>query len=241
MFKKTIKILIAISLITLGILFAGTTNSQAAKTKDPIDTSGFFTSDKAAFAFHWENIKTNNGEKNVIIFGDFQTPILEVGYPTLVKYNKDTATINYQLTDIKGNLLAPIHTFTVKKTGSNSFKVYLDSFQTGRLPSTKGNSYTFSKTKTSPAEVYANKYSAGPLNKEFTNKLDAVVEAEYKASLEKGENVKDPASDPNVQSSITKNAADATAKAVEQMIVGFNTGSNQDEDLSSGNVTTTNN
>lgn len=209
------------------VFTASSTPVKASNTFDKSEISGptgYFKSNKARFAFHWKYLKTKKGVQTILIFGDFNKPELQIGMPVLNNISKDrtTFTSQYKFVNTKGKLLNQKYYFPIKKLSNNSYQVHLAYHNGGRVPSANGKSYIFTKTAKSPAKIYANKYSAQTLKKQYTTQLEKSANKQYKKAKAAGKNVANPATNKQVQKRIKAKVNSAVKKSVKQIIQGFN-------------------
>ena len=190
--------------------------------------SGYFSSKKAGFSFYWKNLKTNRGIQTMLVYGDFKAPQLQIAVPTLNKLSKDKHTFlsNYKMVSSKGKLLKQQYYFKMKKLSSTKYQVKLACYNGGRVPSAKGKSFTFTKTKKSPAKSFASAYSKPAFMKKYTDELNQSAQKQYEEQKAKGQNVQDPSTSSEVQSEVKQKATEATNKSLKQFINGFNNVSN---------------
>lgn len=219
-------ILLVISgfLLTFTLLLPNSSASTTFSSGDISGPSGYFKSARAQFAFHWKNVKTKQGIQTVLIFGDFQKPQIQTAIPTgnKISANKKTFYSTYRLINSNGKLQPTETSFKIIQLGKNRYQVHIATTGTGRIAKSGGKSYTFTRTKTSPAKTYANAYSKRVLNQRYTNQLNANLEKQYQAAKQKGENIKDPATDPDIQAKVKSTAATATARSIKNIIKAFN-------------------
>ncbi|MFD1124791.1 hypothetical protein ACFQ22_05350 [Lentilactobacillus raoultii] len=212
--------------IVLGTLFLGVfqspTISHASNTfsKNEVSgPSGYFANDTKGVAFHWKNIKTNSGIHTVIFFGDFNTPKIQLGIPlkNSLSANKRTLTSKYQLSSTKKT-----RSFKLTKLSQTKYRVKLAKIGQSYLPSTSGKTYTFTKSAKSPASRLANRHTRPVLLKNYERQLNNNLQKQYQKQKAAGKNIKDPATDTEVQAKVKQVAQKATNKSLKQIVQAFN-------------------
>lgn len=223
-------IVTVIATIGIGVGISTAQQPQTAQASTKFSKSelqgptGYFKSDKAGFAFRWTKIKVSNGgHVRAIIMGDFKAPQLAMVIPVKNSFSKTRRT-----------LYVTYHTVSNGKVGSKNYKLYLykktsttysaklTKYKNGRAVNTKGTTYTFTKTKTSPAKSYANLYTKPIIEKSVTDTENAYVEKQYQDALAKGENMEDPAEDSDLQAKIKDAVTTETTKEINTFINSFN-------------------
>ncbi|MFC6255119.1 hypothetical protein ACFP1H_11060 [Secundilactobacillus hailunensis] len=177
-------------LVVLAVALGGVAASQEptmAKSSNTISSipSGHFQSSKAHYAFRWQSVQSGKKKAQVLVLGDFNKPSVQLGYPTKYKLSKNrrTLTTYYRLSSSKGKLGKTTYRMDVYKYSSSKYRVKLNQYKAGLLPSYKGSAYTFNVTKKSPAQNYATTYTKPKLfNAAYKPTYDANYEPNYKAA-----------------------------------------------------------
>ncbi|KRM73829.1 hypothetical protein [Secundilactobacillus collinoides] len=231
--KKTFLIkgiLTLIATIGIGVGFGAVQHPQTAQASTKFSQSelqgptGYFKSAKAGYAFRWTKIKVgNSGHIRAIIMGDFKAPQLTMVIPVKNSFSKSHRTLNVTYRAVSnGKIGSKNYKLSLyKKTGS-TYTAKLTKYKDGRAVNVKGTTYTFTKTKTSPAKSYASAYTKPVIEKLLTNQYNAYVEKEYQDDLAKGENVEDPAESSDLQTQIKDKVATETTKEIKQFVDAFN-------------------
>ncbi|KRK47660.1 hypothetical protein FC96_GL002384 [Secundilactobacillus kimchicus JCM 15530] len=236
MFKTNAKrrhlFLVAAATLSLGFvsLASHPTQTQAASSKtfsasQTAGLTGYYSSTKAGYAFHWKYLQSSKGIQRVLIFGDFKKPTVMVAVPTkLASQSKDKRTLKFTVktANSKGKLSKTNYSFYIKKQSATQFTVKLKSYSTGKLPSTSGTAYRFTRTSSSPATKLTNEWTRDALTKTYTKQVNANVEKQYQEALAAGKKVADPKTDATTQAKIKSTVDSAADKGVKQVIKNFN-------------------
>ncbi len=199
---------------------ASTVFSTSEVTSGP---TGYFYSPKAQFSFYWKTLKSKQKRQTVIVLGDFKTPSLRVLYPVTNHLSKDqtTFTVNYRMINSKGKLGTQEYYFPIQKLTAKTYRVKLGLYKKGQIPNSNGQSYTFQKSKTSPANHFAWKYTYVNLKKRFQSQLMNQALKQYSVQKAKGKQVANPSGNTTVKKQINRKASAAASKTARQMIKGF--------------------
>lgn len=226
---KLITATVATAAVSFGLALVGSTPDTTAHAANTFASSeisgpsGYFHNSKIGVAFHWKNIKTSNGVQTMMIIGDFKTPKFTTGIPVgnKISKNKRTFTANYRQITSKSKLTKTTYSFNLYKLSTNKYQVKISKSGNGQLPSNKGKKYTFYRTKKSPANSLANKFSRPALEKEFKQQYDQNLQQAYQKAKAEGKNVKDPATDPAVQKQEQEAIQTNTDKYIKQLVKAF--------------------
>ncbi|GAT17850.1 hypothetical protein [Secundilactobacillus silagei] len=183
-------------LVVLAVALGGVAASQEPTTAKASTTfssipSGHFQSSKAHYAFHWQTMKSGKNKGQVLVFGNFDKPSVQLGVPNKYKLSKNhrTLTTYYRLMSSKGKLEKTTYRMDVYKYSSSKYRVKLNQYKAGLLPSSKGSAYTFNVTKKSPAQNYATKYTKPKLfNAEYKPTYDANYKSNYETNYKSAYN-----------------------------------------------------
>lgn len=227
--RRAVVAAVAAAAIGGAAVFATTTDAHAASNKfttsQTAGLTGYYSSSKAGYAFHWKYLESSKGIQRVLVFGDFKKPNVFIAVPTkLATQSKDKRTLKFtfKTANSKGKLSSTNYTFYIKKQSATQYTVKLKSYSKGKLPSTKGTAFRFTRTTKTPATTLANKWTKPALNKIYKKQVDANVEKQYKEDLAKGKNVANPKTDAATQAKVKSTVDEATTKGVKQIIKNFN-------------------
>lgn len=92
------------------------------------------------------------------------------------------------------------------------------------MPQRSGKSYTFTKTKISPAKQYANKYSKPVFMNYYTNLLNNNINKQYQKDISEGEQTINPKNDPILQERIKVASILYAQQDIISLVNLFNTG-----------------
>ncbi|HBF75889.1 MAG TPA: hypothetical protein DDW71_11630 [Lactobacillus sp.] len=180
------KLLIVIAVMFGGIVAVQQPTTAHASNKISSVPSGHFKVSKAAYAFHWQTVKSGSKKAQILVFGDFKQPTVRYAVPTKYKLSKNhrTLTTYYRLMN-KNKLDKTTYRMDIYKYSNSKYKVKLNQYKAGLLPSYKGKSYTATVTKSSPAQSYASTYAKPKLfNAEYKATYKANYDANYKAAYD---------------------------------------------------------
>ncbi|WP_367296288.1 hypothetical protein [Levilactobacillus yonginensis] len=189
--------LVAVALGTLGGVVAPSVAS--AKTKPTFtntDLKRYYKNAKSKTAFYFKTYKSGKKTGEMLIFGDFngKNANVKYGVPTSVKFskNRQTMTTKYKLIEFKTtkgktttSLAKKAYTFKLTKKSSTKFSAKLTGTKFNRRLGTSGKTYSYTKTKTSPAKSYANKYVKPEMKKAYTEAFDSLPAADKQAAVKK--------------------------------------------------------
>lgn len=167
---------------TLGGIAAPSVASAKTKAKPTFtntDLKRYYKSAKSKTAFYFKTYKSSGKTGTLLIFGDFNGANANVKYgvPSSIKSskNKRTLTTKYKLIEFKTkdnktttSLSKKNYTFKLTKKTSTTFSTKVYGTKLNRRLATSGKSYTYTKTKTSPASAYAKKYVKPVMLKKYT-------------------------------------------------------------------------
>ncbi|PBQ24428.1 hypothetical protein CNR29_10555 [Levilactobacillus brevis] len=172
---------------TLGGIAAPSVASAKTKAKPTFtntDLKRYYKSAKSKTAFYFKTYKSSGKTGTLLIFGDFNGANANVKYgvPSSIKLskNKRTLTTKYKLIEFKTkdnktttSLSKKNYTFKLTKKTSTTFSTKVYGTKLNRRLATSGKSYTYTKTKTSPASAYAKKYVKPVMLKKYTEAFDS--------------------------------------------------------------------
>lgn len=195
---------IAAVLVTIGIGATvlhqpATAHASSVFSKTDVKgPTGYFKSDKAGFAFRWANVKVKSGTARVIIMGDFKAPQVAVMLPTknTITNNRTKFTARFHTLSSAGKVGAKNYYLYLNKKSSTTYTAKLTNYRNGRAVSTKGTTYTFTRTTKNPASTYANKFTKPTITKVFTTAANTeakaqktdITDSDYQAALKKAAN-----------------------------------------------------
>ncbi|HJE86760.1 MAG TPA: hypothetical protein K8U88_04140 [Levilactobacillus hammesii] len=177
---------------TLGGVVAPSVSASAAKkpTINNTDLKRYYKNAKSKTAFYFKTYKSGGKTGSMLIFGDFgSTPNVKYGVPTSTKLskNRQTLTTKYKLIQFKTvdkktttSLTKKTYTFKLTKKSSTKFTAKIAGTKANRRLATTGKTYTYTKTKTSPAAAYGKKYVKPVLYKEYMKAFDSLSAANQK-------------------------------------------------------------
>lgn len=212
--KETAIILAVISFGSAALHHPATAHASSVFTKTDVKgPTGYFKSAKAGFAFHWKNVKTSSGTARVIVMGDFKAPQVAVMMPTknTITNNRTKFTANFRTVSSTGKVGSKNYKLYLYKKSSTKYTAKLTGYRDGRAVSTKGTTYTFTRTTKNPATSYASAYTKPIVTKLFTTAANTeaksqnedITNASYKAALKKA-------------------AASYATKTAKQVVTAFN-------------------
>ena len=184
--------LTVMALGTLGGVVAPSVSASAAKkpTINNTDLKRYYKNAKSKTAFYFKTYKSGGKTGSLLIFGDFgSTPNVKYGVPTSTKLskNRQTLTTKYKLIQFKTvdkktttSLTKKTYTFKLTKKSSTKFTAKIAGTKANRRLATTGKTYTYTKTKTSPAAAYGKKYVKPVLYKEYMKAFDSLSAANQK-------------------------------------------------------------
>ncbi|UIF28278.1 hypothetical protein KB236_06880 [Levilactobacillus brevis] len=184
--------LTVMALGTLGGVVAPSVSASAAKkpTINNTDLKRYYKNAKSKTAFYFKTYKSGGKTGSMLIFGDFgSTPNVKYGVPTSTKLskNRQTLTTKYKLIQFKTvdkktttSLTKKTYTFKLTKKSSTKFTAKIAGTKANRRLATTGKTYTYTKTKTSPAAAYGKKYVKPVLYKEYMKAFDSLSAANQK-------------------------------------------------------------
>ena len=184
--------LTVMALGTLGGVVAPSVSASAAKkpTINNTDLKRYYKNAKSKTAFYFKTYKSGGKTGSMLIFGDFRsTPNVKYGVPTSTKLskNRQTLTTKYKLIQFKTvdkktttSLTKKTYTFKLTKKSSTKFTAKIAGTKANRRLATTGKTYTYTKTKTSPAAAYGKKYVKPVLYKEYMKAFDSLSAANQK-------------------------------------------------------------
>lgn len=174
------KLLVVLTVALGGVVASQQPTTAHASTKISSIPSGNFQVSKAYYTFRFQTIKSGHKKGLVLVIGDFKKPAVRYASPTKAKVSKNgrTLTVYYKLDKTT-------YRMDLYKYSNSKYKVKLNQYKAGVLPSYKGKSYTASVTKSSPASKYANSYTKTKL---FNAEYKANYDANYKSNYDKAYN-----------------------------------------------------
>ncbi|MGQ4558266.1 hypothetical protein ACUIJQ_02980 [Levilactobacillus hammesii] len=184
--------LMVVALGTLGGVVAPSVSASAAKkpTINNTDLKRYYKNAKSKTAFYFKTYKSGGKTGTMLIFGDFgATPNVKYGVPTARTLSKDkrTLTTKYKLIQFKTvnnktttSLTKKTYTFKMTKKSSNTFAVKIAGSKANRRLATTGKTYTYTRTKTSPAAAYAKKYVRPVLYKQYMKAFESLTPEQQK-------------------------------------------------------------
>ncbi|KRK93968.1 hypothetical protein FD25_GL001297 [Levilactobacillus acidifarinae DSM 19394] len=151
------------------------------------DLQRYYKSAKAKSAFHFATIQsTTNSKKTapILVMGDFGSdPSIKYGTITSLKMSKNNKvlTTKYRLLNFKQtgdktttSVSKKTYTFKLTKKSTNKFSAKLTGTKANRRLGTSGTTYTYTRTKTSPAQAYATKYVKPTMYKKYLKAFDSI-------------------------------------------------------------------
>lgn len=176
--KNVTKLVLAMALGLGGVVALSQPVTASASSKFTGIPTTYLKSAKAQYAFHWQKVKVGKKTGTFLIFGNFKTSGVSYAIPTKYKLSKThrTLTTYYKLLNNKGKVGKATYRMDLYKYSNAHYRVKLNNYKAGLLPSYKGKSYTFTSVKTSPAKTYANKYTKPGL----TSALTSNTQEQYK-------------------------------------------------------------
>ncbi|GAT17849.1 hypothetical protein [Secundilactobacillus silagei] len=222
--KLGTKLLVALTVVLGGLVASQqpVTAHAATTFSSSIIPSGHFQNAANHYAFHWQSFKAGKSKGQVLIFGNFngdvKHPAIQFGVPTKYKLSKNrrTLTTYYRLTSAKGKLSSTYRMDLYKYSNSN-YRVKLNQYKAGLLPSYKGSSYTFNLTKNSPAQAFS-----AFTTTQLTNYGIAQDTQSVQKQREQGETSADPNSS-EVQQQIRDTVTKQVTPVVSSMVEAYNT------------------
>lgn len=218
------KLLVALTVVLGGLVASQQPVAAHASTtfSASLIPNGHFQNAANHYAFHWQDFKEGKSKGQVLIFGDFsgdiKHPAIQFGVPTKYKLSKNrrTLTTYYRLMNSKGQL-SGTYRMDVYKYSNSKYRVKLNQYKAGLLPSHKGASYTFNLTKNSPAQAL----STFTVNQLTT---DGIVEEtqSVQEQRDQGKTTADPNS-PEVQQQIKDAVTKQVMSLVANMVKAYNT------------------
>ncbi|KRL76993.1 hypothetical protein FC17_GL001448 [Secundilactobacillus paracollinoides DSM 15502 = JCM 11969] len=198
--KKSVLIkgfIAAVATLGIGLGSTALAQPQTAQASTKFSKSelqgptGYFKSDKAGYAFHWTKIKVSNGgHVRAIMMGDFKAPQLAMVVPVKNSFSKTMRTLYVTYHTISnGKVGKTNYKLSIYKKTSSTYSAKLTKYKSGRAVNIKGTTYTFTKTKSSPAKSYVNTYTKPIFQKSLQDQYEAAVQKQYQDYLAKGENV----------------------------------------------------
>lgn len=177
------KLLVVLTVALGGFVASQQPTTAHASTKISSIPSGNFQVSKAYYTFRWQTFKSGSKKGQVLVIGDFKNASIHYAIPTKYKLSKShrTLTTYYRLMN-KGKLAKTTYRMDIYKYSTSKYRVKLNQYKAGLLPSYKGQSYTASVTKSSPAQKYANAYTKSKL---FNAEYKATYDANYKSNYQK--------------------------------------------------------
>ncbi|NLR08802.1 MULTISPECIES: hypothetical protein [Lactobacillaceae] len=184
--------LTVMALGTLGGVVAPSISASAAKkpTINNTDLKRYYKSAKSKTAFYFKTYKSGGKTGSMLILGDFGSkPNVKYGVPTSTKLskNRQTLTTKYKLIQFKTankktttSLTKKTYTFKLTKKSSNKFTAKIAGTKANRHLATTGKTYTYTRTKTSPAAAYSKKYARPVLYKEYMKAFSSLSAAQQK-------------------------------------------------------------
>jgi hypothetical protein len=212
------KLLIVVAVIFGGIVALQQPTTAHASNKISSVPSGHFTVSKVDYAFHWQTVKNGSKKAQVLVFGDFRQPAVHYAIPTKYKLSKNhrTLTTYYRLTN-NGKLDKTTYRMDIYKYSNSKYKIKLNQYKAGLLPSHKGTSYTVSVTKDSPAQYFATTYTTPKLLDEVTANYTQQVQTQF----DQGKTKADP-SNADVKQQITDKATSDVGTIVKKLVETYN-------------------
>ncbi|WP_054653687.1 hypothetical protein [Secundilactobacillus silagei] len=147
-------------LVVLAVALGGVAASQEPTTAKASTTfssipSGHFQSSKAHYAFHWQTMKSGKNKGQVLVFGNFDKPSVQLGVPNKYKLSKNhrTLTTYYRLMSSKGKLEKTTYRMDVYKYSSSKYRVKLNQYKAGLLPSSKVQPIHLTLLKSHPLRI----------------------------------------------------------------------------------------
>jgi len=179
--------LTVMALGTLGGVVAPSVSASAAKkpTINNTDLKRYYKNAKSKTAFYFKTYKSGGKTGTMLILGDFgSTPNVKYGVPTSTKLSKNgqTLTTKYKLIQFKTSdanktttsLTKKTYTFKLTKKSSTKFTAKIAGTKANRHLATTGKTYTYTKTKTSPAAAYGKKYVKPVLYKQYMKAFETL-------------------------------------------------------------------
>lgn len=176
--KNVTKLVLAMALGLGGVVALSQPVTASASSKFTGIPTTYLKSAKAQYAFHWQKVTIGKKTGTFLIFGNFKTSGVSYAIPTKYKLSKThrTLTTYYKLLNNKGKVGKATYRMDLYKYSNAHYRVKLNNYKAGLLPSYKGKAYTFTSVKTSPAKTYANKYTKPGL----TSALTSYAQEQYK-------------------------------------------------------------
>lgn len=180
--KNVAKLVLAMTLGLGGVVALSQPVTASASSKFTGIPTTYLKSAKAQYAFHWQKVTVGKKTGTFLIFGNFKTSGVSYAIPTKYKLSKThrTLTTYYKLLNNKGKVGKATYRMDLYKYSNAHYRVKLNNYKAGLLPSYKGKAYTFTSVKTSPAKTYANKYTKPGLTSAYTTALTNYVQEQYK-------------------------------------------------------------
>lgn len=210
-------------LVVLTVALGGIVASQQPTTAHASNTisstpSGHFKISQADYTFHWQTFKSGNKRGSVLVFGDFKQPAVHYAVPTKYKLSKNrrTLTTYYRLMN-KDKLAKTTYRMDVYKYSNSKYRVKLNQYKAGLLPSYKGKTYTATITKSSPAQYFATTYTSVKLLKAVIPDYTQQIQTQFNQGKIKA----DP-SNPDVQKQIRDRAVSDVSKVVQTFVSAYN-------------------
>ncbi|CAJ1229046.1 hypothetical protein LZY01_06040 [Levilactobacillus zymae] len=151
------------------------------------DLQSYYKSAKAKSAFHFATIQSTTNSKKaatMLVMGDFGSdPSVKYGALTSLKMSKNNKvlTTKYRILNFKQSgdktttsLSKKTYTFKLTKKSTNKFSAKLTGTKANRRLGTSGKTYTYTRTKTSPAKAYATKYVQPTMYQKYLKAFDSI-------------------------------------------------------------------
>lgn len=193
------------------------TTAHAAKTFSSLP-SGNLQSAKAQYAFRYQKVSSKGKTGEILVLGDFKNASVRYAIPYKLKLSKDHRTLStyYHLMSLKGKLGKSTYKMSVYRYSTTKYRVKLNNYKAGRMPSYKGSSYTFTATKSSPASKYASKYTKPAVTKTYTAQLTKALADQYSS----GKSSLDPNS-AEVKAQISKSVGSTVDKTITALLNAY--------------------
>lgn len=184
--KLRTKLLIVSAVAFGGFALAQQPITAHASNKISSVPSGNFQVSKAYYSFHWQTFKSGKKTGKVLVIGDFKNAAVRYAVPTKYKLSKSHRTLTTYYRLMNNNKLAKTtYRMDIYKYSNSKYKVKLNQYKAGLLPSYKGKSYTAKVTKSSPAQSYATSYTKNKLfNDAYKKTYDANYDSNFKAAYD---------------------------------------------------------
>ncbi len=225
-FKKALAFIATIGLGTVISTLPAHASSTANRfsTSNPAKLTGYYSSKKAQYAFHWVTVKTNEGKVRVMVFGDFKAAKTTMVLPltTTLSKNRKTLSSTYRIVGSNDKVGTHNYHFKLTKISSNKYQAKLATSGQRRLLSTTGTTTTFTATTKSPAKAFATAYSKPVIKTAETTELNSELEAAYQEALKKDASAKDPTTDSTMQQEVADLITSTTKSKLADLVSSFN-------------------